>query len=222
MEQVWDRVEKMLVRFAPGVLQNLRPPATLAQIRVAEEATGLSLPQEIRDIYLRHDGSRTWDGVSSGKTHDSLFVWPCEWCSLEESTSIWQSQLQFTEELQTTESELFPPWEPFWDELAIRPEFWNRARFPVGSSNTSLKTYIDFAPAAQGQEGQLISDDSTMEPSLRAPSLNAYLIALTDAVEAGEVIHDQKYGWIGAKAGYRIHSLFPTLQLSNYGSLSVT
>ena len=54
---VWDRFEAMLLEHAPTLIATLLPPATEAQIALAELNLGVQFPEEIRRVYLRQDGS---------------------------------------------------------------------------------------------------------------------------------------------------------------------
>ena len=50
----WERIERWLE--AQGELRQLRPPATEAQLAAAEAGLGFSIPAEVRESLLRHDG----------------------------------------------------------------------------------------------------------------------------------------------------------------------
>jgi cell wall assembly regulator SMI1 len=49
---IWDRFEAMLIAHAPNLLGTLRPPATEAQIALAESELGVQLPEDIRRASL--------------------------------------------------------------------------------------------------------------------------------------------------------------------------
>lgn len=51
---LWERIETWLDTY--GELRQLRPPATETQIAAAEAELGFSLPAELRESLLRHDG----------------------------------------------------------------------------------------------------------------------------------------------------------------------
>lgn len=59
----WQKLEALLAVNNPAVLEGLRPPASLASIREAENELGMVLPTDIREAYLRHYGISLVDPV---------------------------------------------------------------------------------------------------------------------------------------------------------------
>lgn len=51
---LWEQIETWLEKH--GELRQLRPPATEKQLAAAEEKLGLTIPPDIRESLLRHDG----------------------------------------------------------------------------------------------------------------------------------------------------------------------
>ena len=84
--------------------------------------------------------------------------------------------------------QMFPIKGPHWDRLAIRPEWWNRKRVPIGRSNTANTAnthYIDSVPGPQGKKGPIIRDSRELSAALIAPDLNVWLTFLSDSFESG-------------------------------------
>lgn len=54
----WQRIERWVTDTE--MLQELPPPATDQDLTKAEQALGLWLPAELRELLLRHNGSRTF------------------------------------------------------------------------------------------------------------------------------------------------------------------
>jgi cell wall assembly regulator SMI1 len=216
-EAFWNRLDAMLARHAPEVFRWLRPPASVAQIEAVEHEMQLVFPPDLRAAYLRHDGSfETEAGVAGTQGPTSIFWWYSDWCSLEQGLGKWRSELETMIERRVLFPDEYPEADPSFEMEEIRCEGWNRARIPIGLSNTPLTVYVDLAPAKLGTVGQLITDDGSMQAHLQAPSLNQYLIALTNLIESGDVVHDARFGWIGGKKRFEIHSLWPEFKLTNY------
>src|SRR5947209_8559740 len=85
MKTVWDRIHVWLAAHAPGVLASLAPGATGGQIRAAEEALGVTLPDDVRACYRIHDGQKAPEGFCGPPG----FLYGWEWHSLEGVVSEW-------------------------------------------------------------------------------------------------------------------------------------
>jgi cell wall assembly regulator SMI1 len=66
MKTLWDRFHVWLNKNAPQVLPMLNRPATDAQVRGAEEAMSVKLPDDVKAAYRIHNGG---DG----------FLWGLDW-----------------------------------------------------------------------------------------------------------------------------------------------
>ena len=56
VEVAWERLEKWFRAHYPEVMENLTPGASASAIRAFETAIGQTLPEEVRQSYLIHDG----------------------------------------------------------------------------------------------------------------------------------------------------------------------
>jgi cell wall assembly regulator SMI1 len=189
---IWDRFEAMLLAHAPQLLATLEPPASEAQIDDAEAAMGVRLPDEVRQAYLRHDGTLHGDlGEPS-----SLFVPFNWWACLDDMVDNWRMMVRVSNGLRTEDDpgDLFPTQKPRWDDLKIRPVWWNEKWIPIGLSGTMTTAYIDLDPAPKGTLGQLILDGGMQEARWIAEGLNHYLELLIDRVERGLLIF--RDGWV--------------------------
>ncbi len=64
MKEYTDRIKKWLDTNAPDLLKLLNPPATNDDLSAFESANDLVLPQEVRELYLIHNGeSEDSDGL---------------------------------------------------------------------------------------------------------------------------------------------------------------
>jgi cell wall assembly regulator SMI1 len=56
MDEIWDRIEAWLAQHAPAVLAGLNGPATEQELDATERALGVTLPEDVRASYRRHNG----------------------------------------------------------------------------------------------------------------------------------------------------------------------
>ncbi|GAA3844471.1 hypothetical protein GCM10022226_79520 [Sphaerisporangium flaviroseum] len=59
VDRQWRRIERWLRTHAPVTYGELRPPATVRTIAIAESQMGVRFPGSLRASLLRHDGSRS-------------------------------------------------------------------------------------------------------------------------------------------------------------------
>jgi internalin A len=119
---------------APVIYEQLNPPANEQQIAAAEKELGLLLPQDVRDAYLRHNGTR--DANKRDVYVPCFFLDHLRWCTLEEMVADWKRRVIWDVGNRATNPDIYPDWAPYWETLKIRPEFWNRHWIPMGLSNT--------------------------------------------------------------------------------------
>lgn len=181
---IWDRFEAMLARQAPALLASLRPPALQKEIAAAEAAMGLQLPEDVRDAYLRHDG-----------TGKPLFPPFCYWASLKEMVDAHSRLVEYDASMRIDNPENYGPPNEYWDAQKVKPVGSSPMWLPIGLSNTSTSVYIDLDPAKQGTLGQLFKDSGMCEPSELAPSLGEFLEFLIDRVERGILIY-RDWCWV--------------------------
>jgi cell wall assembly regulator SMI1 len=182
MDDLWDRVERVLGRHAPSVANALRPPATREQIAAAEQVIGVVLPHEIRFAYLRHDGC---------EPGPELFPPMNWWCSLEEMVQKWQQSFRVAADLKARgEYNIVTPEQYPWDDMTVRPEWWCDHWIPIGVTDTATSVHVDLLPAPKGIKGQLLIDNGMTEARVLAPSLTNYLTTMADRYEKGLIIYD--------------------------------
>jgi cell wall assembly regulator SMI1 len=178
----WDRADAVLQRYAPRLFASFNPPATAEQIAEAEQQLGMTLPQEVRDAYFRHNGSPR-DGPA-------LFINWGNWCSLEEMVGYWKRRVSTLEQDQARSPDIFPEYAPYWDTLKVSPVWWNRFWIPIGRTNTISTFYIDMQPGPLGVVGQVIEDFGMCDAAWKASSFNAYLTHLIDHLETRRLVYD--------------------------------
>jgi hypothetical protein len=67
MKAVWHRIHAWLDAHAPAGYGDLRPGASADEIRAAEEAMGLKLPDDVVESYRIHDGQDNTPGLIGGE-----------------------------------------------------------------------------------------------------------------------------------------------------------
>jgi cell wall assembly regulator SMI1 len=82
MKAVWKRIHTWLDANAPAGYGDLRPGASLKEIRAAEDGMGLKLPDDVKASYRMHDGQGNEPGLVGGEG----------WCllSLREMVEQWR------------------------------------------------------------------------------------------------------------------------------------
>jgi cell wall assembly regulator SMI1 len=188
MTSVWRRLEEQFSRKYHSVLKSLRSPASLMEINAFEELTGHSLPQDIRESYLIHDGTVPLPRDSDVPRFFSSY----EWCHLERSAEIWT----FNAEMEYHE---FPPYSfteiedpDGWNACAVRPwEGRPPTWLPLGQfcDDRAFILYVDVLPGPSGRVGQLVNFQHSSH-SLVVPSLSTYLEGLARSLESDQIRYD--------------------------------
>jgi cell wall assembly regulator SMI1 len=193
MQAVWLRLEAIFEKQYPTLLASLSPPASLEQVEAFERASKLSLPTDVRDSYLLHDGC---SGTGNNEGDVPLLFCGYRWASLTEMLNWWTCTDEtepFNPELDCiysfTESE-----DPNgWADCSVRPwdQVFPRCWFPIGhwGDDHSGAWFIDMLPGPKGHTGQLITQSYGASSLVAASSLSEYLHALADGLERGEVVH---------------------------------
>lgn len=195
MSDFWLRLDRQLMSQTPLLFTSLRAPASSASLRSAEEAFGLPLPREVRDAYLRHDGSTRSREIPA---RDNLFG-EFRWISLEEAMALWRSNVQWYEESKDDEN-LYPD-DAFGNHGAVRLGAPRPGWFPIGASG-SWALYVDLDPGPAGRAGQLTACYLDGGVALFAPSLAHYLEHLLLGLEQGRVFYDERnLCWVDRRTG---------------------
>jgi cell wall assembly regulator SMI1 len=202
----WDYVDDVLARKAPVAFAALRPGASMAQVELLEHGLGVTLPDEVRFAYLRHDGQ---DATKPGNF--LLFITLCHWAPLDDVQAKWRFFKEISDEHRVSIPEVYPEYTEWWDDLVIHPHEWSPKWIPVGISSTPTAVSVDLQPGPKGNLGQLISDDLTCEGAVMAPSFNAYFQRLCDYLESGLLVHNPDEGFLEASSGLKVFGIFPEI-----------
>jgi cell wall assembly regulator SMI1 len=182
MKLIWDRIHIWLAAHAPEVLESLRPGATEKAIRAAEEAMGVTLPDDVRACYRIHDGQQPvlvnvayWPGLVSVPG----FLYGDPWMSLEDMVGTWDTLSSLLGEFAGISSSPRGP---------IRSDWWHPKWLPVTEYGGGGDYHcLDLAPKSRGKVGQVIywlHDDAAR--GVVAKSFTEWLGAFARDLERGQ------------------------------------
>src|SRR5688572_3409194 len=171
MVKIWKRIEAWLEENTPDVLQDLRPGASEADVKKAEKALSVRLPEDMAASYAVHDGQRGGSGPLFG---DYTLL------SLEAAVKEWKT----LKKLANDKVFEFMHGKP---APRVKPDWWNRRWIPVASNSSGDFLCLDLDPARPGKPGQIVSffhADPTRE--LIAKDFKSWLSGLAKDLEAGK------------------------------------
>src|SRR5260370_40674606 len=180
MQALWDRIEAWLMMNAPEEMFSLQPGATDQDIREAETAMGIELPDEVRASYRIHNG-----GALIAEPLDDTF-W--ELLCLEDMVRDWKTYRGFDHGLRA----------PIQPEDKVRPQGWHLHWIPLleDHNRTGQCLCLDLAPGPAGQKGQILEvewEDPGQRPVIVA-SFQALLSTFADHLEAGKYMWNEDDG----------------------------
>lgn len=189
--QIWSRLEAALAESAPRMLEALRLPATVLQIAEAEQALGISFPEELRFAYLRHDGQSS---KRERPFYPSLFM-SHDWLPLADLVSEWKKSMEIARMIE----EEHPEQEGSLNENGMVRSlgFWSSKWIPVGKEWGRARLFIDMHPGCRGSVGQLVQHSGEGYPaddSVVSKGLDAYVSRLADCLEVGRLTLGE-HGW---------------------------
>jgi cell wall assembly regulator SMI1 len=183
MQATWTRIEDWLKRNAPETLRALRPGAARTAIAKAEKALGVTLPDDVRELYRIHDGQ-------SPDTSGLFDDW--EFLSLARVIKEWRMWKGLSDggEFKGKKSK---------SSGETRKDWWNLAWIPLTSNGAGDHHCLDLAPGPKGTRGQIIQffhDDD--KRSVVAKSLGEWLEAFAGELDVEtQVISQGVDGAIG-------------------------
>jgi cell wall assembly regulator SMI1 len=177
MEAVWIRIERWLAANAPAIAADFNPPATAEDIAATERFLGVTLPDDVKATYLRHNGGPA--GLFEG--------W--EWVPLEGVRDEWKAWKGLLD------GGHFDDFTRNTDGQVVSSDWWNCGWIPFTKSGSGDNHCWDLAPGPHGQVGQVIQmfHDETIRPVL-ANSFREWLNRFADALEADEYVFTEEYG----------------------------
>lgn len=181
-DDVTARLHEAFRRLTDSIVGDLmlRPPATGGDLADVEAHLGQRLPDDVRALYLLHDGQHQYTaadprfavGVFTGlpllPLHDVLVSWD-QWDGFE-------AQEDMDESASST------------PEGFVQPKYSTRGWIPLTHDGSGNHVGVDLAPGPDGTVGQVITfgaDDD--EHQVLAPSLLSYLEQVTALIASGAV-----------------------------------
>ncbi|MCA9780078.1 MAG: SMI1/KNR4 family protein [Candidatus Eremiobacteraeota bacterium] len=194
VRESWRRIEQWLRSEAPDLSKHLPPPVNDVALEELTQKLGLSLPEDLRESYLVHNGA------DYGPREISLFPpqlaseMDLAFCllpikNISKERRIWIELLE-RGELDTHTTSPDPE---------IGPGWWRPGWVPVAGNGAGDFICIDLSPGPGGSEGQVIlSWHDRKERKLLAPSWACYLDNVATAMEDGSIRFDPDYGLVTA------------------------
>jgi cell wall assembly regulator SMI1 len=164
MKAIWDRIHTWLDANAPAGYGDLRPGASADEIRAAEEAMGLKLPDDVVASYRIHDGqdtqARYGRGLVGGEGWRLL--------PLQEIVEQWGH----------------------WS----RADPKDARSVPIADIGTGDYVFLDLDPDAEEPVHLMIQRRDTSDPDPFMPSFSFWLEDFVDELEGGEFAYSESHG----------------------------
>jgi cell wall assembly regulator SMI1 len=183
IRDLWSRLEAQFEKKHPTLRASLNPPASEQAIEAFEAATQLTLPPDVRDSYLLHDGCKSMSDGGSNESDLPLLFSGFRWSSLAESLERWKFDAQF----YLPEDKYFFDDQQQWE--AVRPwctipPCW----LPIGryADDNFFQLFIDNDPGPRGTVGQMVSY-MRGAAYCSGPGFSIYLHRLADALELDKI-----------------------------------
>lgn len=198
VEGSWERIEAWCSSHLPELLDDLRGGAGEGEIRAAEEALGLTLPEDVRRSYLVHDGQGGGDhenGLVTG------VVFGLELQPLSRVLEWWKGHRDV--EREYGDDELMNRFSRSYPEGAIRLRYLDPGWVPLTHDGSGNHLGVDLDPGPEGVWGQVIvfgRDED--EKYVAAESWGAFFADVAARLEVGDFRIDEEDGeprWLNAK-----------------------
>ena len=173
----WKRIAFWIENNAPHWAP-LHAGATAGELEGAEIAIGFRLPEELRELYASHNGSKDLFPTSDNETYCLL--------PLVELIGNWNSQKQLLDggdfaDLQPTAA------------AGIKKDWWNVGWIPFASNGGGDCYCVDMAPDRDGVPGQVITHNhESGEHKRLASCLREWLEQFANDLEDGKYSYDNK------------------------------
>lgn len=170
----WERIE---TAFADsGIRHALNDPASPEAIDALEAELGLTLPDELRDSLLRHDGTTDGDwpyGALLGTD------------GIQAEAKVWRELVEdgtFDDAADHDASN---------GQGSVKPGWWNVGWIPLDADGGGNGSVVDTDPGENGVVGQVLDMDHEVGPSgPRFASVTEYLKDIADRIESGALRWD--------------------------------
>lgn len=172
--RIWKEIDAWLALHWPQGLEDLRPPATPADIEALEAMLGATLPAALAESLQVHNGQGGHFGflLPSGHllgTAEIAEHWRC-WKSLLDAG-------QFRGLAAESQSGVLPDW-------------WSTGWVPITHNGFGDHHCLDLSPATAGAVGQVVAIwHDQPERTVVAPSYTAWLRRLLEDLHCGAVVY---------------------------------
>ena len=170
IDDTWIAVERLLAEHEPWVLDRLSPGAKRDQVAAAEHEMKLTLPRDLRDSYLRHDGESLEVWLFGSQ---SLLPLDCVLQAWRDQASLF-GRGAYGEECPVA---LFP--------AQISPALWSPRWVPFAYDGSGGYLHVDLAASAEGSDGQVIQTTSDGAYRWVAPNFREFLVLYLTHLRAG-------------------------------------
>jgi len=203
-----DKLFEWVEHHLPEVIEYLNPPARSSEIEAAEALLSVKFPEELRALYLRHNGqneeraSALPNGEQLNETNIHLLkvipglFYGLEFLPLDKMVSQWESWASHLEGRDISTDEM--------NELSssyragfVKPVYINTKWIPLTSGSDHLG--LDFDPGPKGTMGQVINFGRDEDVKyVIATSFGEFLDWYVKQLEAGNYIIEE---WDGSGTG---------------------
>jgi cell wall assembly regulator SMI1 len=178
----WDKIIRWFDANPPAVPDDaleLYNGATAKEIKEAEQAMGISFPEDVKESYRLHNGNRECQG---------LFTWGGGLISLKRMVKAWRMWAK------GVASGTFQGMEDLLQSKGpIKKCWWNVRWIPIIDRGGSCD-FVDMDPAEGGHVGQIVHFfHETGADRVDAPSWQAYLSDFADGLEKGKLCYDDEW-----------------------------
>lgn len=188
----WDKLERWLAENFPTALADLNPGSSESCLQMTEEKIGVSLPESLKEVYRLHDGQKTTDLSAAGIFYGVCFL------PLDQMVYHWSIWVETNEHIDKEgwRDELDEPQVSF-SPGKVRAIYSNNRWIPFGLIAQNCYLGLDFDPAPDGVEGQVINFGREEEQKMvLAESFGEFLNRYVYELEQGNFLIDDNDGWV--------------------------
>ncbi len=204
IKQTLQEIVELLREELPELGRSLNPPAAEEELLKAEQELGFSLPAELRELYLTHNGEKEdGPGLFFGLPFLSLDAMLAEW-------RIWEALEEQMEGLESEHYSVPAGW--------IKEQYINRGWLPIGKDRGGNNLGVDMDPDREGTAGQIINFGRDEEIKyVIARNLAHWLQFIRDMAKAGNyTVHieeDHRYWTLGRDGSTHLFDAVRSLEL---------
>ncbi|WP_409525990.1 SMI1/KNR4 family protein [Nitrincola sp. MINF-07-Sa-05] len=178
IEEVFNALVKKTSEIQPSMVDLLNPGSDISRIEKVESRMGITLPVELKSLYLLHDGQKAGPGF--------FFDWP--FLSIDEMLDEWNawSQIQENQEIDDVHSISVP-------RGHIKEIYCSRNWIPFSKDYGGNNYAIDLDPGPNGRAGQVIVFGRDFDTKfVLSLNLTAFVQYYLDSLDAGKYIKEDE------------------------------